>query len=101
MIKNFRTYNLSVKFYQECKKLNLKGVCKNQLNRASLSISLNLAEGYGRFKKDDKNRFYHIAFGSVRECQSLLTVEQLEDTEVFKTLDYLAGSLYCLIRKAS
>ena len=48
----------------------------------------------GRFKKDDKNRFYHIAFGSVRECQSLLIVEQLENTEAFKTLDSLAGSLY-------
>ena len=79
----------------------LEAHLKNQLNRASLSISLNLAEGYGRFKKDDKNRFYHIAFGSVRECQGLLTVEQLEDTEAFKTLDYLAGSLYCLIRKAT
>ena len=101
MIKNFRTHDLSVKFYAECKALNLKGATRDQLHRASLSISCNLAEGWGRVKKHDKNRFYHIALGSTRECQSILTVEQLTDTRAFETLDSLAASLYVLTRKAA
>lgn len=44
----------------------------DQLNRASLSISANLAEGNGRFTKADRKNFFIIARGSVQECVPLL-----------------------------
>ncbi len=45
---------------------------KNQLNRASLSIMSNIAEGSGKFSSKDKKNFYVIARGSTHECVSLI-----------------------------
>jgi four helix bundle protein len=42
------------------------------LNRASVSISANIAEGNGRFTKPDRRHFFGIARGSVQECVPLL-----------------------------
>src|SRR4029450_12380014 len=47
---------------------------RDQLDRASASIVLNLAEGAGRFGKADKARFYLIARGSAAECVAALDV---------------------------
>jgi len=44
----------------------------DQLNRASLSISANIAEGNGRFTKNDRKHFFIIARGSIQECVPLL-----------------------------
>ncbi len=44
----------------------------DQLNRATLSIATNLAEGNGRFTKPDRKNFFIIARGSVQECVPLL-----------------------------
>jgi four helix bundle protein len=47
---------------------------RDQLERASLSIVLNIAEGYGRSSPADKARLYVIACGSARESQALLEI---------------------------
>ncbi len=46
----------------------------DQLNRAALSISTNLAEGNGRFTIADRKHFFTIARGSAQECVPLLRV---------------------------
>ena len=49
-------------------------VCRHELERASLSIVLNIAEGAGRRSAAEKARFYVIARGSATESAALLEV---------------------------
>ena len=95
-MKNFRTYKLSVEFYRACEKLKLPHHLKDQMARASSSISLNLSEGYGRMLFKDKRRFYIQAMGSLRECQSILELNQTQDEIILKLSDHLGASLYKL-----
>jgi len=46
----------------------------NQLDRASTSISLNIAEGNGKFTEADRCKFFDIARGSALECAACLDV---------------------------
>ena len=97
-MNNFRTYTNAVEFYKLCKTICLPYHLREQLNRASSSIALNLAEGRGRSSKKDQLRFFQIAMGSVRECQGLLTLAELTDTNCYKLLDVVAAQLYLLIK---
>lgn len=45
---------------------------RDQLQRAALSISNNIAEGAGEFRQDEKLRFYRIAKRSATECAAIL-----------------------------
>ena|SRR5579872_4884128 len=47
---------------------------RDQLDRASTSILLNLAEGNGRFTKPDRCRFFDIAYGSALEWAAALGI---------------------------
>jgi len=47
---------------------------KDQLNRASLSISNNIAEGFGRRSNKEFKRFLKISLGSAFEVNSMLIV---------------------------
>ena len=46
----------------------------DQLDRASTAISLNIAEGNGKFTQRDRCRFFDIARGSALECAAALDV---------------------------
>jgi four helix bundle protein len=46
----------------------------DQLQRAALSISLNIAEGAGEYAVDEKIRFYRMAKRSATECAGILDV---------------------------
>ena len=47
---------------------------KEQLDRASTSIALNIAEGNGKFSAKDRSRFFEVARGSALECAACLDV---------------------------
>jgi four helix bundle protein len=47
---------------------------RDQLERASTSIALNIAEGAGRVAPLDRARFFAIARGSTTECAALLDI---------------------------
>jgi four helix bundle protein len=50
------------------------GEVKEQLDRASTSIALNIAEGNGKYALKDRCRFFDIAHGSALECAAGLDV---------------------------
>src|SRR5262249_10622043 len=57
-----------------------KAAAKDQLERASTSIPLNIAEGNGKFSVKDRARFFEVARGSALEsaaCLDVLLVRKL------------------------
>jgi len=50
------------------------GEVRDQLDRASTSIPLNIAEGNGKYSPKDRCRFFDIAHGSALECAAGLDV---------------------------
>ena len=72
-------YRKSVDFAEEICELTksfTKGsyYLADQINRASLSIPLNIAEGNGRYHKADRINFFRIARGSAFECVPILEI---------------------------
>ena len=51
-----------------------KAAAKDQLDRASTSLPLNIAEGNGKFSDADRSRFLEIARGSALRCAACLDV---------------------------
>ena len=63
-----------------------KGYLSDQLQRAALSITLNIAEGAGEFAIDEKSRFYRMAKRAATECSGIL--------EICQKLQLIEASLY-------
>ena len=60
----------------------------DQLQRAGISIPLNIAEGAGEFSINEKSRFYRIAKRSATECAAILDLcKQLSIIEETKYLE--------------
>ena len=88
-------YHVAVAFQAAAVALLPKGhaILRDQLERASLSIALNIAEGAGRRSRRDKGRFYTIARGSAMESLAVIDVliaRQLTTTEAAKGTKDLA-----------
>ena len=47
---------------------------KQQIQRAAVSVTSNIAEGHGRFGKGDFTRHLSVARGSLMELQNLLEI---------------------------
>ena len=99
-MKNFRTYNLSINFYNECLKLHVNNTLRNQLTRASSSISLNLAEGNGRRHTNDRKHFFQIALGSLKECKAILDLTIDTPQSLIMQADILGAHIYKLLKNA-
>jgi four helix bundle protein len=80
----------------------------NQIRRASISISNNIAEGYERNSKKDFNRFLYIAKGSCSEVKSMLFLGNrlgyFTDKEIrhfYERIDEIGKMLYGLSNSLS
>ena len=81
-----------------------KDTVGKQLVRAVDSISANIAEGFGRYSKKDKVRFYRISMGSLEEVADWIrksSVRELissqDGNDYLQTLDSLRREIYKLI----
>ena len=76
----------------------------DQLQRAALSIPLNIAEGAGEYATDEKARFYRMAKRSATECAGVLDVCQrlrlVEENRYMKGRELLIGIVSMLIKMA-
>jgi four helix bundle protein len=74
--ENLKVYQLSLDFVDFTNNIlagyNYRMDVYQQLDRASTSIPLNIAEGTGKYTGKDKCRFYDIARGSALECAACL-----------------------------
>lgn len=82
-----------------------KDTVGKQFARAVDSISANIAEGFGRYGKNDKIHFYRYSSGSVKESldwnekarkRKLLTSEEYQ--HVFSVLNKLPKEIHALIK---
>ncbi|WP_218859018.1 four helix bundle protein [Mucilaginibacter sp. E4BP6] len=67
-----------------------------QFVNAADSISANIAEGFGRYHKKDKIKFYYYSLGSVKECNDWLTkakIRNLINEELFIQLNEMIERL--------
>jgi four helix bundle protein len=78
----------------------------DQLERASSSIVLNIAEGAAIYSKKDKKNYYLIARGSTQECVAALRLLKIRGTLtdekfqlIYSKLEEIAKMLTGLIKK--
>ncbi|MGZ5136017.1 MAG: four helix bundle protein [Flavitalea sp.] len=51
-----------------------RGYLSDQLQRAGISVPLNIAEGAGEYSANEKGRFYRIAKRSATECAAIFEI---------------------------
>ncbi len=102
-------YQKAKVFHLECRQLILDkkpdSFIRDQLLRASFSISLNIAEGSAKFSKPDRKNYFTTARGSVFECvavfdllHDLNTISKVELDSLMLKADELSRMLYTMIK---
>ena len=104
-LHRFDAYRLSLEFRQLVVRwLPLRRAeLSDQLDRASISISLNIAEGAGRALPRERARHYTIARGSSYECLAIIDLLAIESivpniSEARVLIDRLCAILTRLMR---
>jgi four helix bundle protein len=98
MLEDFRAFRFAKEFHWACKDLKVSRYLQDQLLRASSSVVLNLAEGSAKRTAPEQRRFYNIALASLRECEAILGLEKIEDSDLLKKMDQLGAILFTLGR---
>ena len=93
-MKNLRTYQQAKDLYKQGQLQAFKGEMRDQFERASLSVVLNIAEGAGKVGRD-RIKFFRIAMGSLREVQACLDIM---DSPLIGLADQIGGGLHNLIK---
>lgn len=66
----------------------------NQMRRAAISISSNIAESYNRFHTKEKHQLLSIAFGSGSELESQIEISKILFTDLnYKEIDNLLSEV--------
>lgn len=81
-------YKYTKKFPQE----EMFGLTQ-QIRRAAVSISSNIAEGFSRQSKKEKAQFYHTSLGSLTETQNQLLIA--------RDINYISSEEYNIIHNQS
>lgn len=96
-MKTFRTLDLAIEFNQLACKMEIKGHLRDQLHRAASSIALNLSEGNAKGSAKEKRNFFHMAYGSLRECQTIFKLMNINEHQIVNKADALGACLYKLV----
>ena len=73
-----------------------KSTVGSQFVEAIDSISANIAEGFGRYGKKDKIKFYYYSFGSVKESLDWNEKSKIRKLVGEKDYDYILSELQLL-----
>lgn len=92
----FRTLELALEFHKLAERAKAKNYIQSQLERASLSVVLNLQEGAAKQSAADQRRFYTIAYGSIRECIAIARV--LNRPDLHEQADKIGAHVFKLMK---
>ncbi len=102
------SYKLALIIYRITKKYpkeEMYGII-SQIRRSSMSVPLNIAEGYGRLSEEDFKRFLKISLGSSNETSTLIEMSKdlgyitnREYSDLIKQYDILGRKIYRFIEK--
>ena len=110
--EKLNVYQIALDFnkyaHKICSKLETRSDIRNQLDRASNSIVLNIAEGNGKYSKKDRCRYFDISIGSSFECSGCLDILSVRNIITYEEvttgkqmLKELVSMLFGLIKSNS